>query len=77
MEATDTPDEFWKQFAGSGSANMLTIVALGLLWGMRKLCSRDSRCKSHVDCCCLDFDMRDRTIREPPEMKDEGETELV
>ena len=65
------PDsEFWNQFAGSSSANVLMIVLAGLFMGLRKLCNRESRCKSHIHCCCLDLDVRDKTIREVPEISD-------
>ena len=63
--------EFWNQFAGSSSANLLVLVVAGLFWGMRKLCERKSRCKSHLHCCCLDVDVRDQTLREMPEFADE------
>ena len=73
MEAAlGTETEFWKQFAGSGSANVLTIVAVGLLIGLKKLCNRESRCKSHIHCCCLDLDVRDKTTRERPSITDEA-----
>ena len=65
--------EVWNQFAGSGIANLLTMLAVGLIMGMRKLCDRESKCKSHVHCCCLDLDVRDRTMRERPDNTDEGQ----
>lgn len=58
--------EFWDQFAGSGVANIFMILALGLYLGVRKLCQRDSKCKSHIHCCCLDLDVSDRTQRSQP-----------
>jgi len=73
MEAAlGTETEFWKQFAGSGSANVLTIVAVGLFLGLRKLCNRESKCKSHLHLCCLDIDVRDKTTRERPSITDEA-----
>ena len=69
--ALGSPDsEFWTQFVGSSSANVLTIVAIGLFVGLRKLCNRDSKCKSHIHCCCLDLDVRDKTLRDPPDLTD-------
>lgn len=62
--------EFWNQFVGSSSANVLLVLAVGVFMGIKKLCNRDSRCKSHVKCCCIEFDVRDKTIREPPELTD-------
>ena len=70
MDVATPETEFWKQFAGSGSANLLTIVALGLLWGLKKLCSRKTKCKSHLHTCCLDIDERDETQHEAPNLAD-------
>ena len=62
--------EFWNQFVGSSSANVLFLVVMGLFVGLKKLCNRDSKCKSHVHCCCLEFDVRDKTSREKPDLTD-------
>ena len=67
---TGGDSEFWNQFVGSSSANVLLILAIGVFMGLKKLCNRDSRCKSHVHCCCIDFDVRDRTTRERPDLTD-------
>ena len=69
--------EFWTQFVGSGTANVFTILAVGMFLGLRKLCNRESRCKSHIHCCCLDLDVRDKTVRSLPEKTDEGAPALV
>ena len=69
--------EFWNQFAGSSSANVLVIVLVGIFIGLRKVCNRDSRCKSHIHCCCIDLDVRDKTSRELPEILDEGQETTV
>ena len=69
--------EFWNQFAGSGIANVFMMLAVGLYVGVRKLCERDSKCKSHVHCCCLELDVRDRTLREESESKDQSGPEAV
>ena len=53
--------QFWDQLAGSGSANLITVVAVGLFLGLRKLCNRNTKCKSHLHCCCLDVDVSDQT----------------
>ena len=70
-------NEFWNQFAGSSSANVLVILVIGIVAGLRKLCARESKCKSHVHCCCLELDIKDQTIRERPGNLDEGETSRV
>ena len=64
----DTPDdpEFWKQFAGSGTANIVTVIGIVLLICIKKLCEREKRCKSHLHCCCLDLDIRDKTMHTQP-----------
>ena len=69
--------EFWNQFAGSSSANVLVIVLVGIFMGLRKVCNRDSRCKSHIHCCCIDLDVRDKTSRQLPEILDEGQETTV
>ena len=63
--------EFWNQFAGSGVANVFMMLAVGLFYGIRKLCERDSKCKSHLHCCCIDVDVSDRTLHSKPERTDE------
>jgi hypothetical protein len=74
---TGGDSEFWNQFVGSSSANMLTIVAVGLFLGLKKLCNRKSKCKTHVHCPCIDVDVRDPTLREAPDMTDEDATARV
>ena len=76
MDSLTPESEFWNQFVGSSSANVFVIVLVGVFMGLRKLCNRDSRCKSHIHCCCLDLDVRDKTIREPPEISD-GDNETT
>jgi len=75
MSEEQEKSEFWNQFAGSSTANVLVILVAGLVWGMKKLCNRNSRCKSHIHCCCLDLDVRDKTIRENP-LGTDGNTEV-
>ena len=65
--------EFGKQFGGSAMANVFTLLVLGVLMGLKKLCNRKSRCKSHIHCPCLDLDIVDRdgnTLRAVPEHTD-------
>ena len=64
--ALGSESQFWDQFAGSGVANIFMMLAVGLYFGIRKLCDRDSKCKSHIHCCCIDLDVRDRTLRDQP-----------
>ena len=74
MDPTDPTEntEFWKQFAGSGVANIFMMLAGGVYMGIKKLCERDSRCKSHLHCCCLDVDFADRTLHSKPGSTDES-----
>ena len=52
-------NDFMKQFAGSGAANLVTLFVLGIMMGFKKLCDRKSKCKSHIHCPCIDVDIRD------------------
>ena len=41
--------------------------------GLKKLCNRNSKCKSHIHCPCIDVDIVDRngnTLRAVPENTD-------
>ena len=65
--------EFGKQFGVSAMANVFTLLVLGLLMGLKKLCNRNSKCKSHIHCPCIDVDIVDRnanTLRAVPENTD-------
>ena len=42
-------------------ANVITVGGIALLWGLKKLCSRGQKCKSHCHTCCLDVEVADRT----------------
>ena len=74
MEEALSTGEFAKQFGGSAvAANIVTLIVVGLLVGLKKLCDRPSRCKSHLHCPCLDVEVLDRsktTIRSAPESVD-------
>jgi hypothetical protein len=60
--------DFMKQFSGSATANLAFGALFMLYMGVKKLCNRPSKCKSHIHCCCLDLDVKDQTIREQPEV---------
>ena len=65
--------EFGKQFGGSAAANIMTIALVGLIIGLKKLCNRPCRCKSHLHCPCLDVIIMDRSntnLRQVPESLD-------
>ena len=64
--------EFMKQFGGSAAANGITGIILLVLFGLKKLCNRRSKCKSNLHTCCLDVEIRDETMRASP-----SETEKV
>ena len=73
MEEAISTGEFVKQFGGSAVANIVTLIVVGILVGLKKLCDRPSRCKSHLHCPCLDVEVLDRTkttIQSAPESVD-------
>ena len=56
-------------------ANIFTLLLVGLFMGLKKLCNRKSKCKSHIHCPCLDVDIVDQTgntIRTVPENVDDS-----
>ena len=71
MEDPATASQFLEQFTGSASANLLCVVVVMLGLGIKKACSRESKCKTHVHCCCLDISLKDKTIRSLPLLVDE------
>ena len=72
--------EFMKQFGGSAAANALTMLLFAVLWGLKKVCDRPSRCKSRLHTCCLDIEVSDRKATErtkgPISVDGEGETKV-
>ena len=73
MSEEEAQTEFIKQLSGSAAATGLPGLVLLLLLGLRKLCSRKSKCKTKLHTCCLDVDIRDDTMRNnsPPSSKTE------
>ena len=69
-----TEGELFKQFQGSGLANLAFGLLFLLYMGAKKLCNRPSKCKSHIHCCCIELDVSDKTIRSLPEVDTEEET---
>ena len=79
MESIDP--EFLKQLGGSGAANVLTIVGIGLFMLLKRTnCNhKRSKCKS----CCFSLEYDDKTLRgdtingekEEPERTDESSSE--
>ena len=72
--------EFSKQFSGSAAANGITLLILGVLYGLKKCCDRPSRCKSKLHTCCLDIEVSDRKATErtrgPISVDGEGESKV-
>ena len=62
-EQPEVPGEFMKQFGGSAAANGITGIILLVIFALRKLCNRKSKCKSNLHTCCLDVEIRDETMR--------------
>ena len=57
----DDNSDFMKQFSGSASANVVTVLLLGLIMILKKCVekSKHSRCKS----CCFSFEVDNKTER--------------
>ena len=63
-----------ENFMSGMASNGLTVMLLAGLWGLKKLCSRPSKCKTHLHTCCIDIDVADRTgdtIRQLPVTSDD------
>ena len=60
MSEEESQTEFIKQFSGSAAVTGLILL---VMFGLRKLCTRKSKCKTKLHTCCLDVDIRDDTIR--------------
>ena len=60
-------DEFMKQFSGSASANVVTVMLLGLLVVIKKCVEKNkhSECKS----CCFSFSLDNKTERNKDEFE--------
>ena len=66
-------------FSSGLASNGLTILALGLLWSLKRLCGRDSKCKTNIHTCCLDVQVADRTgntLHQAPVTSDDLEAAL-
>ena len=74
----DGQGEFIKQFGGSAAANAITMLVFGVLWALKKVCDRPSRCKSKLHTCCLDIEVSDRSKTDrregPISLDGQGET---
>ena len=66
MSEQEVAGEFMQQFGGSAAANGITGIILLVLFGLKKLCNRRSKCKSNLHTCCLDVEIRDETMRASP-----------
>ena len=60
-------DEFMKQFSGSASANVVTVMLLGLIMIIKKCVEKNkhSECKS----CCFSFSVDNKTERNKDEFE--------
>ena len=61
--------ELMNQFGGSAMANMAFGIMFLLYTGIKKLCDRPSKCKSHIHCCCIDVDVQDKTAHSRGELE--------
>ena len=62
MAEEQAAGEFAKQFSGSAAANGITLLIIGVLYGLKKCCDRPSRCKSKLHTCCLDIEITDKSV---------------
>ena len=57
-------DDFFNQFKGSASANIATLLVAGVLYILKRLVDRPSKCKEvKSDCCCCSLDIINQTQR--------------
>jgi hypothetical protein len=70
-------NELMKQFGGSAMANMAFGLMFLLYAGIKKICDRPSKCKSHIHCCCIDLDVQDKTIRSEIELTNDEENPIT
>ncbi len=66
-------DDFMKQFSGSASANVVTIMLLGLIMVIKKCVEKNkhSECKS----CCFSFEVDNKTERSKHHAEAQDDTE--
>jgi hypothetical protein len=64
-------DDFMKQFSGSASANVVTVLLLGVLMILKKCVEKNkhSQCKS----CCFSFELDNKTERSKNGLDDKRE----
>ena len=55
----ETP-EWLKGVGTSAAGNLFTLVAFGIMYGLKKLCDRKSKCKSKCHTFCFDVQIVDR-----------------
>ena len=65
----------WSGLGTDVVANIVTVVLFGCLFTLKKLCSRDSKCKAKLHTCCIDVELADRTQRasQPPSVSEDEE----
>jgi len=73
MEEAVVSEDFMSQFGGSATANLVFVIAFLVYSSLKKLCTRNSKCKAKFHSCCLDVDISDQTLREPPGAVNLGE----
>ena len=62
----ETSSQFLSNMTGSALGNVLTLFVFGILYTLKKLCDRPSKCKSSCHTGCCDIQIADRdTIRGP------------
>ena len=62
--------DFFKQFSGSGAANIASVLLFLVVYVVRNKC-RHSRCKGHSICCDFEFKEDDESWFDEEHMKTE------
>ena len=54
-------DNFYQNFTGSASANVVTMVVVGILMILKRCVERNKHSECHS--CCISFEIDNKTIR--------------
>ena len=54
-------DNFYQNFTGSASANVVTMIVVGLLMILKRCSERNKHSECHS--CCISFEIDNKTIR--------------
>lgn len=77
MEDPTLSGDFMSGMGTDVAANVVTVAMFGFLFALKKLCTRDSKCKTKLHTCCIDVEVADRTQRSdhPPSVSEDDHGE--